>query len=302
MKRCPQCEFTFDDNQHFCDFDGAELSAVIERPLSSPQFSTPRAILPSFILRFIRSNFSLGVLALAGIVLSAVLVGYYSASEVESKGETRDFVTGAAPKDSVASFVPEPRESAASPVYSDQTPVQASPQTNDKTMTPDTVTKGRATRAARDSSSLTSSTVTRRAAAFRSRTRFRSSTHKLEVVRRRFAQPENAVKPAVDSSNKALPARNLKRQESSEQITQQRSADGMGNSARVADGQPGPAGRESAAGKASENAPQKKESKVIAMLKKTGRTLSKPFKFLGHNTWSVQSIPLKTDHNNDHRN
>lgn len=97
MKRCPQCEFTFDDHQHFCDFDGTELSAILERRPSSQNLSAPHAILPSVVLRFLRSNFSLAVLALAGIVLSALLVGYYSATEAESKGDTGGSVAALPP-------------------------------------------------------------------------------------------------------------------------------------------------------------------------------------------------------------
>lgn len=206
MKRCPQCEFTFDDHQHFCDFDGTELSAILERRPSSQNLSAPHAILPSVVLRFLRSNFSLAVLALAGIVLSALLVGYYSATEAESKGDTGGSVAALPPpsQDFVASLVPEAQDSATISVPSDQTPAQ--------TRTPDTVIKKRrATRAARVSSSLASSAVARRSAAFRSRTRFRSPTHKLEATRRRYAEPEYAVRPAVDSSNKQLLAREATR-------------------------------------------------------------------------------------------
>jgi hypothetical protein len=280
MKRCPQCEFTFHDDDHFCDFDGTELSVIIERPVSSQNFSALSAMLPSLVLSIVRSNLSLAILALAGIVLSAVLVGYYSASEVESKGETGDFVAALPPptQDLTANLVPEAQDSATISVHSDQTPAQTSAKAPARTRTPDTVTKRRATRATRVSSSTASLAMARRTAAFRSRTRFRSSTHKLEATGRRHAEREYAVRRAVDGSNKQLLARNQKRSGSREQGTQQRSAAGVGNIIGMAKSQPRSA--ETVAGRESENAPKKKESRVIVMLKKTGRILTRPFKFL----------------------
>ncbi|MGI9168149.1 MAG: hypothetical protein ACR2G5_17500, partial [Pyrinomonadaceae bacterium] len=142
------------------------------------------AVLPSLVLRLVRSNFSLAVLALAGIVLNAVMVGYYSATEPESKGETDGSVAALPPptQDVMVRLVPEDQD------------------------------------------------------------------------------------------------RNQKRPGSPEQGTRQRSAAGVGNIARMAKGQPRWA--ETVAGRESENAPKKKESRVIVMLKKTGRILTRPFKFL----------------------
>ncbi len=279
MKSCPQCEFTFRDDEHFCDFDGTELSAIPASRPSSQSFSA-YAVLPSLVLRLVRSNFSFAVLALAGIVLSAVMVGYYSATEPESKGETDGSVAALPPptQDVMVSLVPEDQDSATIAVQSDQNPPQTSSKARARTRTPDTVTKRRATRHARVSSSMASLAVARRSAAFRSRTRVRSSTHKLEATRRRYAEREYAVRRPVGGSNKQLLARNQKRPGSPEQGTRQRSAAGVGNLARMAKGQPRWA--ETVAGRESENAPKKKESRVIVMLKKTGRILTRPFKFL----------------------
>jgi len=277
MKRCPQCEFTFRDDEHYCDFDGTELSTIPESRPSSQNFSA-YTVLASLVLRLVRSNFSLAILALAGVVLSAVLVGYYSATEAESKGETNgSVVTLPSPtQDVMASLVPEGQDSATISSHSDQTPAQTSAKARARTKTPDTVTKRRATRAARVTSSMASLAVARRSAAFRSRSRIRSS--KLEAHRRRHAEREYAVRRAADGSKKQLLARNQKRPGSPVQGTRQRSAAGVGNIARMANGQPRWA--ETEAGRESENAPRKKESKVIVMLKKTGRILTRPFKFL----------------------
>ena len=48
MKRCPKCEFTFDDHQELCDFDGAELSVVPEVVMSLKNLSACQHRLHSF--------------------------------------------------------------------------------------------------------------------------------------------------------------------------------------------------------------------------------------------------------------
>ena len=78
MKRCPKCEFTFDDYQEFCDFDGAELSVL-------PDFSASRRTLlphaaPSPFQRVVRSRVTLAGLSLVAVALSALMIGYYDAT------------------------------------------------------------------------------------------------------------------------------------------------------------------------------------------------------------------------------
>ncbi len=75
MKHCPQCEFTFDDRQELCDFDGSELLVVPESafPIKTRLDVTSQSVLR----RLIKSRSAVSVLALAGVVLSALLIGYY---------------------------------------------------------------------------------------------------------------------------------------------------------------------------------------------------------------------------------
>lgn len=96
MKRCSQCEFTFEDYQQFCDFDGTELTVVPEPFPSFKKVSVPATVFPSLLLRVARSRVSLALLALAGVMLSALLIGYlesgsqpniYIASNAESRNE-----------------------------------------------------------------------------------------------------------------------------------------------------------------------------------------------------------------------
>ena len=84
MKRCSQCDFTFDDEQKVCDFDGTELVAVTE-PLP---IGVPRA------RRLLHSPFPLALVMIAGVLSSALLIGYYDSMDqpnvdVSSNTETR---------------------------------------------------------------------------------------------------------------------------------------------------------------------------------------------------------------------
>jgi hypothetical protein len=67
MKRCSQCEFTFDDEQKFCDFDNTELVAVTEPP----------PIRVSRARRLVHSPFPLALVMIAGVLASALVIGYY---------------------------------------------------------------------------------------------------------------------------------------------------------------------------------------------------------------------------------
>ncbi len=88
MKRCSQCEFTFDDEQKVCDFDGTELVPLIEPP----------AIPPSRVRSLRHSSLPLVLVMIAAVLSSALLVGYYDSAEqsgvnVSSNTETRDFAS-----------------------------------------------------------------------------------------------------------------------------------------------------------------------------------------------------------------
>jgi hypothetical protein len=71
MKRCSECHFTFSDNDQVCDFDGTPLSEIRE----------PRAVAPrkSALRRLLQSQGMAVVLVLVGLVMSALLIGYYDA-------------------------------------------------------------------------------------------------------------------------------------------------------------------------------------------------------------------------------
>ena len=94
MKHCPQCEFTFDDQEQVCDFDGTELSPVPERPPSFKKVSFAPASSGSFVRRLVTPRSGLAVLALGGLLLSALLIGYFDSvnqSNVDkSTSQTRD--------------------------------------------------------------------------------------------------------------------------------------------------------------------------------------------------------------------
>lgn len=81
MKRCPKCEFTFDDQREFCDFDGAELSVLPEVVLSLKDCSKPAAS-PSLFRRVVRSRITLAGLSLVAVTLSALMIGYYDAANL----------------------------------------------------------------------------------------------------------------------------------------------------------------------------------------------------------------------------
>jgi len=75
MKRCPKCEFTFDDHHECCDFDGAELGVVPELAPSLPVTAST-----SRFLRSLRSPVTLAGLLLVGVTLSALMIGYHDAA------------------------------------------------------------------------------------------------------------------------------------------------------------------------------------------------------------------------------
>jgi hypothetical protein len=73
MKRCPSCGFTFADFHRVCDFDGAEL---VEEPQRQP--SPAKA--PSRFWRVLKSEMFVAAAGLLFVLVSALLVGYYDAT------------------------------------------------------------------------------------------------------------------------------------------------------------------------------------------------------------------------------
>src|SRR5712675_1417448 len=80
MKRCPKCDFSFADFHHVCDFDGTDLVDDPETLPVSPGVSALVAATQYRFLRLVKSPVFLIALALAGLVSSALLIGYYDAA------------------------------------------------------------------------------------------------------------------------------------------------------------------------------------------------------------------------------
>src|SRR5216684_4680915 len=80
MKRCPKCAFSFANFHHVCDFDGTDLVDDPETLPVSPGVSALVAATQTPFLRLVKSPVFLIVLALAGLVSSALLIGYYDAA------------------------------------------------------------------------------------------------------------------------------------------------------------------------------------------------------------------------------
>jgi len=100
MKRCPKCDFSFASFHHVCDFDGTDLVDDPSTLPVSPGISALVAATQPQFLRLIRAPVFLAVLALAGLLSSALLIGYFDAtSQPNSIAESQ------ASRDSVVSLV-----------------------------------------------------------------------------------------------------------------------------------------------------------------------------------------------------
>ncbi len=190
MKRCPKCDFSFASFHHVCDFDGTDLIDDPETLPVSPGVSALVAATQSPFLRLVKSPVFLAVLALAGLLSSALLIGYFdAASQPNSIGESQ--ASRDSPSNSIASLVP---------------PVQtrAQPQAQVGTRAPSTsrseISKPKATK---DFSSTHERSVT----PSRSRARLRSAPS----IRNQQSRPEIALQrqpkdkaPQKESKESAL--------------------------------------------------------------------------------------------------
>src|ERR1700686_790547 len=79
MKRCPKCDFSFASFHRVCHFDGTDLVDDPSTLPVSPGISALAATQSPY-LRLIKSPVFLAVLALAGLVSSALLIGYFDAA------------------------------------------------------------------------------------------------------------------------------------------------------------------------------------------------------------------------------
>lgn len=226
MKRCSQCEFTFEEHQQFCDFDGTELTVVAEPFPSFKKVSVPATVFPSIFLRVARSRVTLAVLSLAGVMMSALLIGYFEAASqpnivIASNPESRNEVISV-PQDPSASSPQASEEVAQSRFVSTQRTIKADEK-------PVAASKKRS-----------------------------PSTSKPEGTKRRF-----------EKANRELLTRDQKiaSQKASQKIAPQKA-----NSESSARNQKGPDGSKPQSSK-------RGDSKVVAILKKTGRILKRPFEF-----------------------
>src|SRR5260370_21534289 len=186
MKRCLKCDFSFASFHHVCDFDGTDLIDDPESLPVSPGVSALVAATQSPFLRLVKSPVFLAVLALAGLLSSALLIGYFDAAS-----QPDSFTKSRASRDSVVSLAP---------------PVQppAQPPARIGTRAPSTsrseISKPKATK---DLSSTPKRSVT----ASRSRARLRSS-HSIRNQQSRPAialqrQPKDTA-PQSESKESAL--------------------------------------------------------------------------------------------------
>ena len=172
MKRCPKCDFSFASFHHVCDFDGTDL---VDDPVTlpvSPGIAALVAATQSPFLRLIKSPVFLAVLALAGLLSSALLIGYFdAASQPNSIAESQASRNSAS--NSTASLAP--------PV---QPPIQ--PQAQVGTRAP---SFSRPEISKRKAAKDLSSTRERLVTASRSRSRLRSSPS----IRNQQSRPEIAL-------------------------------------------------------------------------------------------------------------
>lgn len=257
MKHCPQCEFTFDDQQQVCDFDGTELSVVPERPPSFQIVKLAPAVSRSRVRRIVQSRPALAALALAGVLLSALLVGYYD-SRNQPKGGMSNSQT---------------RNDQARPLNSTQ--VDAVGQVETETDRPRIVSTQRRIGA----DQLPSSMVKRLLEGSGTRSaklRRGPSSSKLVAIKRGPSSTQlMATKRKPVNVNKRAQARNRASLNSPERSRQQH---GVANT-RV---NPRPVANFEIGNPKSEtrSAHHRKDSKVIAVLKKTGSILKRPFELV----------------------
>lgn len=239
MKYCPQCEFTFDDQEQVCDFDGTELSVIPELPPSFKTVSFVPAASGSSVRRLLTSRACLAALAMASVMVSALLVGYYdfvNQRDVDvSKSQTGKDTASIAPSTQVDAVGQVETQANRPRIISTQRKIGA-----------DELPPTMAKRLLEGSRSRTS------------RSRRDPSSAKLVATKRK---PEKANRPSQ--------ARNQARPDSRDRVRQQHSATWVSNRRPV--------------GSDNEFTHHRKNSRVVAFLKKTGRILKRPFELIaGH--------------------
>ena len=240
MKHCPQCEFTFDDQEQVCDFDGSELLPVTEIPpaFKKVSFATESSLSLSFARGLITSRAGVAILAVVGVMLSALLIGYFDSTNQsnadKSTSQTRNESSSIVPAqvDTVGQARPK-AISTQRKLGADELPPSMVKR----------LLKGTSSQSAKPRDpSATKMAATKR----------RSSNSKVAVSRRK---PENTTRQSQ--------ARNQSKSVSRERPRQQHTvATVTHRPARWA---------------ANESSHHRKDSKVVAILKKTGSIFKKPF-------------------------
>jgi len=206
MKRCPKCDFSFASFHHVCDFDGTDL---VDDPVTlpvSPGVAALVAATQSPFLRLIKAPVSLAVLALAGLVSSALLIGYFdAASQPNSIAESQAARESPDSRVSLASQVPPSQPLARIPTRAPSTnPNEVSTGSgSDRVTSRSKFSKPKP----KDLSSMRERSVT----ASRSRARLRSSPS----IRNQQSRPEIALqKESKESAPQRDSKKNANRKES----------------------------------------------------------------------------------------
>jgi hypothetical protein len=117
MKRCPQCEFIYEDDQNRCDMDGLDL--VFDNP--TPSLTSTKPAPPSK-----RNNSRRSVLSVCGVVLGVLVfaIGYASLERAvtvssEPAAPTQAAINQPAPQEEIANFPPKAPVESAKPVGED---------------------------------------------------------------------------------------------------------------------------------------------------------------------------------------
>jgi len=107
MKRCPECEFVYEDEQNLCDMDGAGL-VFDPRPLPGKEDTSPQPL----NTRAKSSWKTVAIVALAGLALSFVLLVGYSLRH-KTPPRSTNHSSASVTIDSQSTPTPEPALSAA---------------------------------------------------------------------------------------------------------------------------------------------------------------------------------------------
>ena len=93
MKRCSQCDFIYEDDQHACDMDGHELvyEPTLQHPLSAAKTTTETAALPSSS-RVRHQALAAAVAVLIAILLSVGYSGFTREYAPQTKAPSTGFI------------------------------------------------------------------------------------------------------------------------------------------------------------------------------------------------------------------